>query len=84
MDFSIGIIDHSLSWGTGAEQIQRLSKLCNLDFALVSTQKDSIFVQENIKDPKISGLFGKYEFDEMDSWIRWIEEKRRILRTSMG
>ncbi len=82
--FSIVIMDHTLQWGAGVREIEKLSKKCSLDFALISTNKDGIFLKENTKNPRITGIFGKYELNKLDSWIKWSEEKQISLSSSHG
>ena len=79
-DFELIIMDHTLQWARGVDEILRLSQICKSDFALVSTGNylDNIFENDNVKNPRITGIFGKYELDKLDSWLKWSLDKISI------
>ena len=79
-EYDLIMCDHTLGWGVGIQEIERLQMLCNADFALISTDAPPLYTVETIKNERITGIFSKWDFEKLKNWLTYSEEKKRYLK----
>jgi len=77
--FPLIVVDHTLDWGYGVEEIKRLSKKCESDFALISTVTNELYTHANKQNERITGIFGKNDLSKLDEWIIYTIDKIECL-----
>lgn len=73
-EFKAVIVDHTLDWAKGVDEIYRLSPMTNAVFALVSTTPPELFTVDNIVSDKIRDIFDKWEWKKVDEFLDLIPD----------